>query len=72
MSVVHFNRRLPNGTTYRLGAAVQNDAGWRFISNVASHHSSRKAHVTMKKCIPRWVGYPDRCETEVMRAEVES
>ncbi len=62
---VTFNRRLQDGSTFRLGTAVRNDAGWRFIPNVAAHKSSRKAHPTMDKCVPRWVGYPDRCETVV-------
>jgi len=68
MNVIRFNRRLPDGSTFRLGAAVQNEAGWRFIPNVAAHRSSRKAHATMERCIPRWVGYPDRCETEVIKS----
>ena len=49
--------------TYCLGTAVHSSAGWRFISLVASHGNSRKAHTTMRKCLPRWLGYPDRCES---------
>lgn len=56
-------RKLSDGSTYQLGTAVQYKEGWRFISNVTSHKSSRKFHATMKKCVPPWVGYPDRCET---------
>lgn len=61
---VKFMRDLPKGAAYRLGTAVNYGTGWRFISNVSSHRSSRKFHPTMEKCIPRWVGYPDRCRTE--------
>ena len=57
-------RRLANGETYKLGTAVEYSPGnWRFISNVASHRNSRKYHATFAKCLPRWVGYPDRCES---------
>lgn len=55
-------RRLTDGSSYRLGVAVESKDGWRFISNVTSHKGSRKFHATMKKCLPRWVGYPGRCE----------
>ncbi len=64
MKSVRFYRHLHNGVRYLLGTACQNENGWRFISNVASHKNSRKSHPTMEKCIPRWVGYPDGCESE--------
>jgi len=51
-----FTRRLKDGSTFILGHAVQSEAGWRFIPNVASNSPSRKAHPTMQKCIPRWLG----------------
>lgn len=70
MTNYRFLRRLQDGSTYRLGTAVQyQDGSWRFISNVTSHKSSRKYHPTMKRCIPRWVGYPDRCESEAIEAQ---
>jgi hypothetical protein len=50
----------------RLGTAVECEGGWRFISNVASHKNSRKMHETMEQCLPRWVGYPDRCYSEAV------
>lgn len=61
-----FTRQLGDGSSYHLGSAVYypNGPGWRFISNVTSHKSSRKFHATMEKCLPRWVGYPDRCRSE--------
>jgi hypothetical protein len=65
MTVLRFVRRLPSGSTYLLGTAVQNEEGWRFISNVASHKNSRKFHPTLEKCLPRWVG--KNCESEVVR-----
>lgn len=66
MNSFSFYRDLPGGSAYRLGTAVYypNGPGWRFISNVSSHKSSRKFHATMEKCVPRWVGYPDRCRSE--------
>lgn len=65
MKTVRFNRRLNDGSLYLFGAAVEHPEGWRFIPNVASHKSSRKFHATMERCVPRWVGYPDHCETEL-------
>jgi hypothetical protein len=61
-----FIRRLPGGSVYHLGTAVQYADGWRFLSNVSSHKSSRKFHPTMEKCLPRWVGYPNKCESVVV------
>jgi hypothetical protein len=63
MTNYRFVRRLNDGSTYHLGTAVQSNLGWRFIPNVSSHRSSRKFHPTMAKCLPRWVGYPDRCDS---------
>jgi len=62
MTNYRFLRKLSDGTTYHLGTAVEYKDGWRFLSNVTSHRNSRKYHSTMEKCLPRWVGYPDRCE----------
>lgn len=61
-----FVRRLAGGGVYHLGTAVQYTDGWRFLSNVSSHRSSRKFHATMEKCVPRWVGYPNKCESEAV------
>ncbi len=61
---VRFYRRPLKGTRYRIGTAYQNENGWRFIPSDAVHRCSRKSHPTMEKCIPRWVGYPDGCESE--------
>ena len=66
---VVFYRRLTDGTVYRLGTAAQYPSGWKFISNVASHKNSRKFHPTMLKCLPRWIGYPDRCESALVVPE---
>ena len=63
MAGFQFLRDLPGGSTYKLGAAVQYPDGWRFISNVASHKGSRKLHPTMKACLPRWLGFPDKCRS---------
>lgn len=59
-------RRLADGSVYRLGSVRVTDGGYRFTSNVGSHGNSRKSHPTLKACLPRWVGYPDRCETRAL------
>lgn len=60
-------RRLPDGQVFRLGTVVlRGDClgfGYRFIPAVSSRKPSRKVHATFEKCLPRWVGYPDNCET---------
>ena len=63
MKSVKFIRRLSDGSVFRLGTAVQYESGWRFISGSTSHGNSRKFHPTMERCIPRWVGYPNKCES---------
>ena len=65
MNTVKVSRRLPSGSVYLLGTAAKNAAGWRFIPTVCGRRPSSKAHDTWEECLPRWVGYPDRCETEV-------
>ena len=69
MTAYRFIRRLNDGSICHLGTAVQFDRGWRFIPNMASwgmhrrRRTSSKLHPTMEKCLPRWLGYPDRCES---------
>ena len=65
MTNFSFYRDLADGSAYRLGTAVQYADGWRFVSNT-SHKSSRKMHATMEKCLPRWLGYPDKCRSEAV------
>jgi hypothetical protein len=65
-TIVRVSRRLADGGLFRLGSAVKKADGWRFFSNVASHRGSRKFHPTFVACLPRWVGYPNRCETEYL------
>lgn len=67
MKSIRFNRRLADGSMYMLGTACHYPQGWRFIPNVASHKSSRKFHATWEDCLPRWIGYPDHCESEQAR-----
>lgn len=64
MRSIKVNRRLPGGSVGLLGTASQSVQGWRFISNVASHKSGRVFRETWEKCLPRWCGYPDHCETQ--------
>lgn len=55
MSIYRITRTLADGSRYILGFAVKNEQGWWFNPNNASHKPSRKAHPTMKACLPRWV-----------------
>jgi len=74
MTNYRFIRRLAgNGgrDTYHLGTAVHTEQGWRFIPNVSGRKSSRKFHPTMEKCLPRWVGYPDRCESMAVEKKTD-
>lgn len=50
-----------------LGHARLFSRGWKFYPSVASHKPSRKHHRTLEKCLPRWVGYPDSCESEYVQ-----
>ena len=61
---ITFSRRLSDGSLFRLGTAVRMVGGWKFISGVAAHRNSRKLHPTFGACVPRWVGYPNKCESE--------
>lgn len=70
-TTVHVNRRLASGGTYRLGTAAKNEAGWRFLPAVSGRKTSTKAHETWEECLPRWVGYPDGCETEMRPDEAQ-
>jgi hypothetical protein len=72
MQNVQFFRDIAGGSSYHLGTAVQYKDGWRFISNVASHKGSRKFHPTMLACVPRWVGYPDKCRSVTVDKTVQS
>ena len=65
---VIFERRFPNGTVGRLGVAQYANNGWYFIPFVSSRRSSRKSHPTMEACIPRWVGYPNACESRYVNS----
>ena len=58
-----FYRRLGDGSTYHLGTAFQTPRGWVFQPMIAGRGPSRRGHPTMEKCLPRWIGYPDRCES---------
>lgn len=41
-------------TGFVVGALVHGHDGWRFIGRVSGHKTSRKAHGTALKAIPRW------------------
>jgi len=67
LSCVSFYWRPLGGQRFLVGTAERRPRGWRFIPNVSGRMSSRKFHPSLEKCLPRWVGYPDRCESEVLR-----
>jgi hypothetical protein len=56
--------RTVNGSKIRLGTVTHTVRGWRFTPNLSGRHSSRKAHATMEAALPRWLGYPGRCDIE--------
>jgi len=62
-SVIHVDRTLADGSSFRLGSAVLGPNGWRFIPNVSGRTISRTPRANWEACLPRWVGYPDRCRT---------
>jgi len=65
MTPIIVERTLADGSTYCLGTAIYYSSygGWRFLPNVSGHSISRKFWPTWEACLPRWVGYPDRCQT---------
>jgi hypothetical protein len=62
---IRFERRLADGSAGVLGHAVKGSDGWRFLP-ATQHRPSRKAHPTLEACLPRWVGYPHRCESRAV------
>lgn len=59
-------RRLAGGEeAIVLGTASLQSDGWRFTPN-QSNRRPRRAAKSFEDCLPRWVGYPDRCESEVV------
>lgn len=72
MTNYRFERVLGDGSRGTLGTAIETDEGWRFISNVSAHKSGRKYRPTMEACLPRWIGYPDRCESVAVKPKHDS
>ena len=61
---IDFYRRFPNGDASRLGhASYRPDLGWKFFPANARNKPSRKFWETMDGCLPRWLHYPDGCES---------
>lgn len=50
-------------TVLRLGTVRWTGEGYRFVPAVAGRRPSLKSHGTLEGSLPRWVGYPSRCET---------
>lgn len=59
-------RLMPSGEVYRIGTVRWVGNGYRFTPNVAGRKPSRKVHPTLADSLPRWVGYPSRCETRAL------
>ena len=64
-------RRLADGTVGKLGSVRKARDGYRFNPSVFGYKASRKGHPTLEACLPKWVGYPDRCETREVVLPVE-
>jgi hypothetical protein len=64
-----FNRSEADSDRYLVGVATYfAGQGWRFNPRVSGRKPSRRFYLTWEECVPRWVGYPDRCETETRDA----
>lgn len=57
-------RRFANGEVLVLGTTVEYEQGWRFVPRVSGRSASRKYWPNWEKSLPKWVGYPNSCETE--------
>jgi hypothetical protein len=72
-----FTRKLADGSAYHLGTAIYySDCyrdGWRFEPSLAQRNAGRKrsrgTYPTMEKCLPRWLGYPNHCESVEIEGE---
>lgn len=67
MKTVIVERAFADGSRGLLGRAHMKPGGWRFYPNVSGRQSSTKAWPTWQECLPRWVGYPNKCETRECR-----
>jgi hypothetical protein len=57
-------RRLADGKPSLLGRANYHDGkGWKFMPNVSGRDPSRRFWPTWEACLPKWVGYPNHCES---------
>lgn len=60
-------RTLGSGDVLRLGTVRWVGDGYRFFPNVAGRKPSRKTFGSIAASLPRWVGYPCRCETRGLK-----
>lgn len=68
---IDFIKRFTDGSTYRLGTAIEySDRTWKFMPNISGRAKSSRYHPTWERCLPRWIGYPDHCESTVREVEV--
>lgn len=58
-----FRRFIDDDSIQILGWTKLHRDGWRFLPNVTSRKGSRKGHATWEASLPRWVNYPNGCET---------
>lgn len=56
-------RTLGGGEVVRLGTVRWVGDGYRFVPSVPGRRPSRKSFGSLSDALPRWVGYPNRCET---------
>ena len=74
-TIVSYVRRVvgdkrPVDQLFCLGEAVfKLKEGWKFYPCVSGRAPSRKFHATLEACLPRWLGYPDACESYYTRFE---
>ena len=61
---IYFWRTLPDNSPLAcLGHASKLEYGWYFFPNVVGRKPSTKARAKWEECVPRWVGYPDKCRS---------
>lgn len=69
--VEYVRRPAGGGTPFVLGSATRTNKGWTFHPNVAGRKPSRFPHASLEKCLPRWIGYPDYCESRLVFGTLE-
>lgn len=63
---IKVSRNLNDGSRLCIGMVSLFNKGWKFNPYIFGRNRSTKFHETWEKAIPKWVGYPNSCETEVV------